>query len=34
MPLKESTKIMPHQKAAEEKAMENNGQILLSHKMG
>ena len=34
MPLKENTKIMPHQKAAEDKALQNDGQILITHGMG
>ena len=34
MPLKKETKIMPHQKAAEDKAVANDGQILISHTMG
>lgn len=34
MGLKKSTKVMPHQQAAIDKAMENDGSILLSHKMG
>lgn len=34
MSLKKNTKIMPHQRAAVDKALENDGSVLLTHGMG